>query len=170
MTKFLQILGWSVPISLIWVGVTGTVSPGGLLVGLIVGVLTLGVMRALGVPVNKPIRLGQPLALLTYGGMILWTGLISSFKVVKLVLSPKITLKTGIVALPTGDTSEDQQLTALSAHGINMTPGALVIDFDDKNTLYIHLLDLEASRGKLEPEQARRLTLLRRMMGAKDNE
>jgi multicomponent Na+:H+ antiporter subunit E len=166
--KFVRMFVWSMPISLIWMGVTGYVTPGGFLVGLVIGMVTLIALRLLGVGFDKPLHIGQPVALLTYAGLILWNGLLSSFQVAKLVLSPKIHLRTGIVALPTGDTSEDAQLTALSAHGINMTPGQLVIDFDENNTLYIHCFDLEASRGRLEPEQARRLSLLKRMMGVED--
>jgi multicomponent Na+:H+ antiporter subunit E len=166
----LQILLLSLPISLIWIGVTGQVSPGGFLVGYIVGVLTLLLLSRLGIRFEKTIKPTQPLAFLTYTWLILWNGLSSSVQVVKLVLSPKIELKTGIVALSTGDKSKDQQLAALSAHGINMTPGQLVIDFDDGGTLYIHCLDLEASRPHLEAEQARRTRLLRRIMGVNDDE
>lgn len=166
----IQILFLSLPISLIWMGVTGQVSFGSFLVGYVIGILTLLVLARIGVRFQKHIKPGQPLAVITYTGLILWNGLISSFQVVKLVLSPKIELKTGIVALPTGDHSADQQLAALSAHGINMTPGQLVIDFDDNGTLYVHCLDLEASRPTLEAEQARRLQLLRRIMGVNENE
>lgn len=161
----LQKFTYAPVISLIWVAVTGEVSLEGLFVGFIVGVLTLALLHRVGVNLPKRISGRQPIALLIYTAGILWNGLISSFQVVRLVLSPKIELKTGIVALPTGDTSEGQQLAALSAHGINMTPGQLVIDFDDEGTLYIHCLDLEASRPTLESDQARRLQLLRRILG-----
>jgi multisubunit Na+/H+ antiporter MnhE subunit len=90
--------------------------------------------------------------------------------VVKLVLSPKIELKTGIIALQTGDKSADQKLAALSAHGLNMSPGQLVIDFEDGGTLYVHCLDLEASRPTLEAEQARRLHLLHRIIGVNESQ
>ena len=158
-------IAFSLLICLVWIGITGQVSLDGLFVGFIVGFLTLALLHRVGVSLPKTVKLGQPIAVLIYTARILWNGLISSFQVVRLVLSPKIELKTGIVALPTGDTSEQQQLAALSAHGINMTPGQLVIDFDDEGTLYIHCLDLDASRPTLESEQARRLRLLRRIMG-----
>ncbi len=162
---WVQKIAYSLLIGLVWVAVTGEVSLDGLFVGFIVGLLTLALLHRVGVDLPKRISAGQPIALLIYTAGILWNGLISSFQVVRMVLSPKIELKTGIVALPSGDKSEEQQLAALSAHGINMTPGQLVIDFDDEGTLYIHCLDLEASRPTLESDQARRLGLLRRILG-----
>lgn len=166
----LKTLILSLPISLIWIGVTGYVTPGGLFVGIVVGVLCVLLLDRLGISFSRRLSLKQPVALIVYAGTILWNGLISSIKVVKLVLSPKIELKTGIVALPTGDKSPEQVLAALSAHGINMTPGQLVIDFDDQGVLYIHCLDLESARSTLEAEQTRRLGLLRDMMGVSDND
>jgi multicomponent Na+:H+ antiporter subunit E len=161
----IQMLVLAVPISLVWMGVTGQVSLGGFVVGYIIGLLTLLLLKAIGVRFDASFKPGQPLAILTYSGLILWDGLVSSFQVVRLVLSPKITLKTGIVALQTGDKSADQQLSALSAHGINMTPGQLVIDFDESGILYVHCLDIDKARPTLESEQARRSRLLRRIMG-----
>ena len=163
-------IAFSLLIGLVWVGVTGQAALDSFFVGVIVGLLTLALLHRIGVNLPQTIKIDQPLAVLIYTARILWNGLISSVQVVQLVLSPNIELKTGIVALPTGDTSEEQQLAALSAHGINMTPGQLVIDFDDQGTLYIHCLDLEASRPTLESEQARRLHLLRRVIGVKDND
>jgi multicomponent Na+:H+ antiporter subunit E len=160
----------SLPIALIWMGVTGRVSPGSFLIGCLIGLLVLGVLSRIGVRVQHPMKPSQALAFLTYTGIVLWNGLISSLQVAKLVLSPKIELRTGILAFSTGDNSPEQLLAALSAHGINVTPGQLVIDFDDQGTLYIHCLDLEAARPTLEAEQTRRLHLLRRIIGVKENE
>jgi multicomponent Na+:H+ antiporter subunit E len=154
-------------VALIWIGVTGQVSLGGFAVGYAIGVATLTLLRKLGVTFHYSLRPDQPFVFLVYMAVIFWNGLISSLQVVKLVLSPKIELRTGIVALPTGDDSDDQELAALSAHGINMSPGQLVIDFDDRGTLYIHCLDLEASLPTLEIEQRRRLLLLQRILGRK---
>jgi len=161
---------FSLPIALIWVGVTGRLSPGSFLVGYLIGIASFLLLCKLGVRFQKSFRLQQPVALIQYAGLLLWSGLLASIQVVKLVLSPKIELRTGVVALPTGDHSANQQLAALSAHGINMSPGELVIDFDDNGVLYVHCLDLEAARPTLESDQARRLQLLRRMMGIPEHE
>src|SRR5690606_27067929 len=134
----LRILLLSVPIALLWMGITGQVTIESFAVGYVIGLLVLPLRPRLGTRAGRPFSLAQPLAFLEYAALIFWNGLVSSLQVVKLVLSPKLELRTGIVALQTGDTSEGQEMAALSAHGINMTPGQLVVDFDDRGTLYIH--------------------------------
>lgn len=166
----IQVLLTALPIALVWIAVTGRVTLDSLALGYGIGLFTLIALRLLGVHFGKVRTLDQPLAILIYGGTILLSGLKSSLKVVKLVLSPKIELETGIVALNTGDLSESQLLTALSAHGINTTPGELVIDIADGGVLYIHCLNLEASSRVIEEEQAQRLRLLRRILGERDRE
>jgi multisubunit Na+/H+ antiporter MnhE subunit len=164
----IQFLLSALPIAVIWVAITGRVTLDSLGLGYVLGLFALFVLRLMGIYFDKPLKLDQPVAILTYIVGVLWSGLRSSLKVVKLVLSPTIKLETGIVALHTGDLSESQLLTALSAHGINTTPGELVIDIADGGVLYIHCLDLEASRPVIEQEQAHRLHLLRRILGEAD--
>lgn len=166
----IQYLLSALPIAIVWIAITGRVSLDSFALGYFLGLVTLAALRLLGIRFGKVRSADQLLAVLIYGGTILLNGFKSSLKVVKLVLSPKIKLETGIVALNTGDLSESQLLTALSAHGINTTPGQLVIDIADGGVLYIHCLDLEASRAVVEPEQARRIHLLRRILGERIHE
>ena len=166
----IQFLVSALPIALAWGAITGRVTLDSLLLGYIIGVASLALLYKMGIRFGKLRSLDQPLAILIYTGTIIWNAFTSSMKVVKLVLSPKIELKTGIVALNSGDLSESQLLTGLSAHGINMTPGQMVIDIADGGVLYIHCLDLEASKPVIEPEQAQRLRLLRRIIGEREND
>jgi multicomponent Na+:H+ antiporter subunit E len=166
----MQLLLLALPIAGVWVTITGRVTLDSFALGWLLGVLTLLMLRRIGVRFDNELSLAQPVAILLYTGEILWNGLLSSFKVVKLVLSPRINLATGVIALQTGDLSETQLLTALSAHSINTTPGELVIDIADGGVLYVHCLELEASRKVIEQEQARRLALLRRILRERDHE
>jgi multisubunit Na+/H+ antiporter MnhE subunit len=166
----IQSLLLALPLGIIWIAITGRVTLDSFALGFGLGVVALIVLRMIGVRFNNRLSLDQPLALLTYMAGILWNGFRSSLKVVKLVLSPQIKLETGIVALQTGDLSESQLLTALSAHSINTTPGEVVIDIGDGGILYIHCLDLAASRKVIDQEQVHRLRLLRRILGERDNE
>jgi multicomponent Na+:H+ antiporter subunit E len=156
------------PISLLWVTVTGRVEWGSLLVGYVMSVITLIVLSALGIRFQGRFTLRQVVAIVRYSAILFWNGLVSSVHVALMLLRPKIELKTGIVALETGDHSPEQRIAALSAHGLNMTPGQLVIDFDDGGKLYVHCLDLEGSRPKLENDQRKRTQLLREIMGVSD--
>jgi multicomponent Na+:H+ antiporter subunit E len=165
----LQFLFAGLPIAVVWCLITGHVSLDSLLVGYVIGIISLAILRRLGVRFGKLHSLDQLFALLIYTGTILMTGFRSSLKIVKMVLAPKIELKTGIIALDTGDLSESQLLTALSAHGINSTPGELVIDIADGGVLYIHCIDLAATQRVVHEEQAQRIGLLRRITGERDN-
>lgn len=65
----------------------------------------------------------------------------ANIDVLKLVLSPKLTLRPGIFALET-ELKSDWEVTLLS-NLITLTPGTLVIDIsDDNKTLYIHAIDI----------------------------
>ncbi len=163
----LQYIMLAAPISVLWVLITGRVSGGSVLVGFVIGLAMMLALRRLGVGLRKRLTLDQIAAVLQYSALLAWNALVSSFQVTRLVLSRRLDLHTGIVALRTGDTSESQKLAALSAHGLNMTPGQLVIDFDDRGTLFVHCIDLEASQRTLEAQQDRRVRLLRRMVGEK---
>ncbi|MFC0271004.1 Na+/H+ antiporter subunit E [Metabacillus herbersteinensis] len=66
----------------------------------------------------------------------------SNISVIKLVLSPKLTMRPGVFALET-ELKKDWEITILS-NLITLTPGTLVLDVSDDNTiLYIHAIDLE---------------------------
>jgi len=165
----LRFLLAGLPLAVVWCLITGHVSLDSLLVGYVIGIMSLLILRRLGVRFGKLRSLDQIVALFIYTGAILVTGFRSSLKIVKMVLAPKIELKTGIIALDTGDQSESQLLTALSAHGINTTPGEVVIDIADGGILYIHCIDLAATQRVVHEEQAQRLQLLRRITGEHEN-
>lgn len=165
-----QFLLSALPIALIWSAITGRVTLDSLALGYLLGLVTLTTLHVLGIRYGRLRSWDQPVAIVLYVAGILVSAFQSSVKVAKLVLSPKIKLATGIVALNTGDLSESQVLTALSAHGINTTPGELVIDIADGGVLYVHCLDMEASRPVIEHEQEQRLRLLRRILGERSHD
>lgn len=74
----------------------------------------------------------------------------SNIAVLKVVLSPKLTVRPGIFALET-ELKRDWEITIL-ANLITLTPGTLVVEVsDDNKTLYIHAMDLEdAEQAKLD--------------------
>lgn len=157
----------AITLALVWVGLIGKVTLDSLLVGYLIGVLVLFLLRAMGITFETSASARRPIALVEYMLRLLWIAVTSSFKMAKLVLSPKIELHTGIIALNTGDLSEAQTLSALSAHAINLTPGELTIDIEDGGVLYIHCINIDASRANVEKEQAQRLRLLKHIVGDK---
>jgi multicomponent Na+:H+ antiporter subunit E len=155
----------AIPIALLWMAITGHFTLGGALVGYLLGLAILLLLSRIGLRPHRGFGLRQLAAAAVYAGRLLADIIFSSLQVARIILSPHPRLRTGILALPSGDTREDQLLAALSAHGINVSPGQLVIDIDEMGTLYVHCLDLEASRGTIEADQRKRLHLLSKVIG-----
>ncbi|APH03865.1 Na+/H+ antiporter subunit E [Bacillus weihaiensis] len=74
----------------------------------------------------------------------------SNFAVLKVILSPKLTIQPGIFALET-DLEKDWEITILS-NLITLTPGTLVVEVsEDNKTLYIHAMDIgDVEQAKLD--------------------
>lgn len=60
---------------------------------------------------------------------------------VRIILHPKLPIKSGIIAIPS--TSESELGRALSAHAISLPPGELFVEMDENGTMYIHSLDVD---------------------------
>lgn len=68
--------------------------------------------------------------------------ILSSFAVLRHIVSPRVDMKPGIVAMETELTSK-WEVTLLSSL-ICLTPGTLTLDIaQDGKTLYIHAMDIE---------------------------
>ncbi|GAA5417323.1 Na(+)/H(+) antiporter subunit E [Paraliobacillus ryukyuensis] len=75
--------------------------------------------------------------------------IIANLNVAKIVLSPKLKAKPGIVAYPT-ELNSALQVTLLSSL-ITLTPGTLVMAFsDDRKTLYVHTIDIDSKEKVIE--------------------
>lgn len=81
----------------------------------------------------------------------LWSIIKSNIDVAKIVLSPKLNIRPGIVAIPL-DVQSDGGITTL-ANLITLTPGTVTLDVSsDKKTIYIHVINVD------DPEALRRDT------------
>jgi multisubunit Na+/H+ antiporter MnhE subunit len=106
-------------------------------------------------PANLP---SQIVTLLIYSVVLARDIFLSGIDVVLRILNVR-PVRPGIIAVKIND--DDSVIAGLSAHGITITPGQLVVDFDDEGYLYVHCLDIEDSVPKVDAEQATRLTYLR---------
>ncbi|CAG0929639.1 Na(+)/H(+) antiporter subunit E [Thermoflexales bacterium] len=133
---------------------------------LIVGALLTLFVAVLLPPMQRSINVarlpGALLALLQYIIVLMIELIRSGLQVARIVLSPSLPIRPGIIAIPSGTNSE--LATALSAHAISVTPGELVVEIDDQGVMYTHCLDAS------QPEEARlfaqrqRHDLLRRII------
>ncbi len=160
-----ELLLLSVPMALIWIIVTSSVSFGSFLVGYVLGFAILMLLRAQNLELNWQRLPDQIAAFVVYVVTLGRDIVLSSVDVARRVIKPTMPLNPGILAVPTQDIDESEAIAAFSAHGITITPGELVVDFRGSHTMYVHCLDVEASSKNADQAQTKRLHLLRRIMG-----
>jgi multicomponent Na+:H+ antiporter subunit E len=164
-----QTLLLAFPMALAWMPLTANISVESFGVGY---VLSFAILRVLFHGAPPAYRSGQHLpdqvlAAVLYLLMLFRDIFISAVDVAKRVIDPKMPLAPGIIAVETqidaesGETADN--IAAASAHGITITPGELVVDFDGNQTIYVHCLDVGASAQVAEANQTRRLVFLRRI-------
>lgn len=85
--------------------------------------------------VHKAVRI------VTLGVSFVLELVLSSWRVLMIVLQPKIKLEPGIIAVPLSIT-EDFEITVL-ANMVTLTPGTLSVDVsEDRKTLFVHCLNV----------------------------
>jgi multicomponent Na+:H+ antiporter subunit E len=126
--------------SLLYLAVTANLEWINLVVAGLVGAAIAVLLRPERHPVDPRRVPGAVWAILRYALIlardILKNGLITA----RIVLDPALPIQPGIVAIP-AETKTDFG-TALNAHAITVTPGQLVMEIDEKGTMYTHCLDV----------------------------
>ncbi|MCC6892685.1 MAG: Na+/H+ antiporter subunit E [Anaerolineae bacterium] len=151
--------------SLIWMIVTASLTVGSFAVGVVLGMAVILTLKLENIHISFRRLPDQIKAFVVYLVTLtrdIWN---CSVDVAKRVLNPNMPMNPGIIAVRTQDTEESDFTAAFSAHGITITPGELVVDFDGSHTMYVHCLDVEASSQNADAAQLKRLNLLRRIMG-----
>lgn len=156
---------FAIPMAVVWMIVTSSLTPGSFLVGFALGFAILFMLKVENLQVNYRRLPDQIIAFGIYTVTLLRDIWNCSVDVAKRVLNPNMPLNPGIIRVPTQDPDESDFTAAFSAHGITITPGELVVDFDGSHTMYVHCLDVEASSAGATAAQAKRLKLLRRIIG-----
>jgi multicomponent Na+:H+ antiporter subunit E len=156
---------FAAPMAVVWMIVTSSINSGSFLVGFVLSFAILLTLKMENIHINYQRLPDQIAAFFIYTVTLcrdIWN---SSIDVAKRVLNPNMPLKSGIITVYTQDEDESDFTAAFSAHGITITPGELVVDFDGSHTMYVHCLDAEASSNNAASAQEKRLKLLRRIMG-----
>jgi multicomponent Na+:H+ antiporter subunit E len=164
---------YAIPLALAWMVLTGIPTIEGFGVGML---LSFAVLTMLFYTDPSPAPIWQNLprrawAAVVYFLILLKDIYLAAMDVAKRVISPTMPLNPGIIATDMQfdpQTPEEravaETIAAVSAHGITITPGELVVDFDGKKTMYVHCLDVVASTSAAEPNQAKRMRLLRKIL------
>ena len=82
-------------------------------------------------------------------------------QVARWTLDPKLPIHPGIIAIPSG--TESELATALSAHAITLSPGAMVIEIGEHGMMYTHTLDATHPDEAIVEIQRLRRDLLERI-------
>jgi multicomponent Na+:H+ antiporter subunit E len=150
-----------VPIWLLYLMLTGNWALNNIVVGLILA----GIVTRLARPTQRPFawqRLPDALlATLLYLGRLLGELLVSGVQVARIVLSPSLPIKPGIIAIPSQ--CESDLGVALSAHAITLTPGEMVVEIDERRVMYTHVLDVSDADARVAEAQQVRRDLLSRI-------
>jgi multicomponent Na+:H+ antiporter subunit E len=131
----LALVAW---LTVVWVGLWGSVTAANVLGGLVVGLVLVVLLRPS--PSAGP-AVVAPVPLLRFVLRFFADLVVSSLQVVRLVLRRRIELRQAIVQVQVPGAS-DTLLTVL-ADAISLTPGTLTVDVDPgTGTLYVHVLDV----------------------------
>lgn len=126
-------------LAVVWAALSGKVTIASLLVGLVVGYVTLWAMQPL-FPTSR--YCNKAIGLLKLAVFFLWELLVSSLKVAWSVVTPLRLISPGIISIPL-DLSSDTELTVLG-NLISLTPGSLSLDVStDRNHLLVHAMFIE---------------------------
>ena len=132
---------------------------------LVVGLLIAGFITILVRPRRGPIAWARLLssmwALVKYLAILTYHLIKSGIQVARLVLTPKMRLRQGIVAIPAECDSELG--TALSAHAITLTPGEVVVEMDEEGVMYSNCLDVTHTEKYIAEAQKMRKDLLEKI-------
>jgi multicomponent Na+:H+ antiporter subunit E len=155
----------AIPMAVVWMIVTSSLSVGSFIVGFVLSFAILWTLKLENLHVNYRRLPDQLAALAIYTVTLARDIWLCSVDVARRVLNPHMPLNPGIIAVPTQDRDASDFTAAFSAHGITITPGELVVDFEGSHTMFVHCLDVEASAKNAESAQSKRLKLLKRIIG-----
>ena len=167
--SFSKVMILALPLALGWTIYTAQPTPGNYLLGY---VLSVSVLWATGIR-GESLRLRnaprQLYNLVAYTIYLATEVLSAGVKVSRLILMPSLPINPGISKVNTQDATENELISAVSAHGITITPGELVVDFEETGAdgvmMIVHSLNLDGAEASLEDDQRRRLARIKGILG-----
>ena len=159
----------ALPLSIGWTIYTAQPTPGNFLLGYIFSVVVLTATGLKGDSVNLKNAVLQLYNLVVYVGYLSKEVLVSGVQVARIIVSPSLPIDPGVTWVETQDKSKSALISAVSAHGITITPGELVVDFEDRDDetveMIVHSLNLSESSEVLDQDQSIRLKRIKGILG-----
>lgn len=165
--KLFNYAALGVPLSLVWMLMVGDFTPISFAIGWVIG---MGVLALVDAPLISLVTLPRRLAALLVYLLLLFRDIfLSGLDVARRVLDPAMPLNPGIVLVDIGDPDGREMVAAASAHGVTITPGELVVGFEDSNRMMVvHCLDQAASAEVVDAQQARRMRFFGVILGREE--
>ena len=159
----------ALPLALGWTIYTAQPTPGNFLLGYGFSLL---VMTATGLRGDSLRMRSAPRQLFNLAAYIVYMAyeiLAAGLNISRIILSPNLSIDPGLTEVYTRDSSESELISAISAHGITITPGELVVDFEETTDtgvkMIVHSLNHDSSAQDLEADQAVRLKRIQGILG-----
>ncbi len=148
-------------LTLAYLALTSNLQISNIIFGILVSVVIVLILQPKKHQLEVQFAPGSSVAVLRYVLLLSYELIVSGFQVARIVLSPKLPIRPGIIAIPSYSDNEAAQ--ALSAHAITLTPGELVTEMGDDGIMYTHCLDATESEKYIEQAQTQRIALLEKI-------
>lgn len=126
-------------LAFLWMAFTGSWSGSGFIIGYLIGVAFVMLLRPFW---SAPLYLSRVWAIMKLTWIFIKELVLSSFTVIRYILTPKLAIQPGIFAYHT-ELKSDWEVTLLSCL-ICLTPGTLTMEVSKEgDTLYIHAMNIE---------------------------
>jgi multicomponent Na+:H+ antiporter subunit E len=124
----------NIGLAIIWMLLRNDFSPIEFFIGYVVGIALLYVLRRF---LHFDFYFRRVIAIIKLILLFLWELVLANVDMAKIVLSPKLNIEPGIIAIPT-KLKTDWEVTLLASL-ISLTPGTVSMYFsEDGKTIYVH--------------------------------
>lgn len=158
MSRIPGILG----LTAVYLALTGSFQLSNIIAGIIVSAFVVWLLGIKNKPLSWRAFLPAVGALIQYIVILTVDLVVSGVQVARIVLTPKLPIAQGNIAIPTQCSSELAQ--ALSAHAITLTPGEMVVEMGDFGMMFTHALDASHADKYISAAQEKRDEMLIKIM------
>ncbi len=159
----------ALPLAFAWTIYTAQPTPGNFLLGYLFSIAGISATGLTGESLKIRNAPRQIYNLIVYVLFMAKEVLVAGLDVARIVLARTMPINPGFTNVNTGDKSEDDLIAAISAHGITITPGELVVDFQETNQngvlMIVHSLNMDDTGKRLDRDQQTRLKRIKGILG-----
>jgi multicomponent Na+:H+ antiporter subunit E len=147
---------------LLYLGLTANLEPSNLIVGLVIAVTLTAFLHPDKLRIDLRQVPGAAWSLARYVTVVARDVVQGGLQVAAMVLDPRLPVRPGVIAIPSG--TESEWATALSAHAITLSPGAMVMEIGEDGVMYTHTLDADNADESIAELQRLRRDLLEKIL------